>query len=247
IDAFDTGMRTFDQPYLLYASEGAFHLETPARTCLLLPHRAALIRQAYPIRIWTTGPATSSSVLFDNALDGQLGEPCQVIPVNALMVQMIAHAQRWSATDAASDPASAVFFQALGNVAIDAAQSPDPMWFPNAESPDLRRAIEWTMKRLGERLCFADVAAAAHVSERTLARRFASELGLSWQQFLKRVRLMEAARQLTLTDKTVAEIAYEAGLASASAFSSQFNAVMGEPPTRYRQRLKKGGGFKSGA
>jgi AraC-like DNA-binding protein len=238
--AFDTSIRTFDQPYLLYASSGAFHLETESRTSLLLPHRAALIRMELPIRIWTTGPATSSSILFAAALDTLLPEPCQVVPVSPLMVHMIGHAARWDLDSAIRDPSSAIFFQALAHVAVDATRTPDPMWFPNAQSVELRRAIAWTMKELASPLRFVDVAAIANVSERTLARRFADELGLSWQQFLKRARLMHAARLLTLTERPVSEIAYETGMASSSALASQFSELMGETPTRYRQRLRKG-------
>ncbi|WP_158628876.1 AraC family transcriptional regulator [Dyella choica] len=235
----DTGVRTFDQPYLLYASSGAFHLETESRTLLLLPHRAALIRKQWPLRIWTAGPATSSSVLFDTVLDALLPEPCLVVPVSPLMVHMIGYAARWDLEGATRDPSSAVFLQALAHVAVDAARKPDPMWFPNAQSAELRRAIAWTMKELGSPLRFADVASAAEVSERTLARRFADELGLSWQQFLKRVRLMHAAKLLTLTEKSVSEIAYETGMASSSALASHFSKLMGETPTQYRHRLHK--------
>lgn len=235
---FDTGQRTFDQPYLLHASQGTFHLETEARTWLLLPHRAALIRRGVSIRIWTVAPTVSSSVLFDAALDELFPSPCQIVAVTPLMVQMIAYATRWNEQRAQADQAAPVFFKALAQVAVEAAQTPDQAWFPRAQSADLQRAVACTLSGLGSALRFADVAAAACISERTLTRRFAEELGMSWQQFLQRVRVIHAAKLLTLTRKPVTEIAYAAGMSSASALAAQFRNLLGETPTAYRRRLR---------
>ena len=60
------------------------------------------------------------------------------------------------------------------------------------EVQKLKRAIEHTLARLDAPLSFGEVAQAALVSERTLARRFAEETNMTWRQFLRRARMIRS-------------------------------------------------------
>lgn len=231
---FDTGERSFAQAYLLYASAGVFHLEEAQRSWLLAPHRAALIAPGLSVRVWTSGPATSASVLFAPGLGPAAGS-CTVFPVTPLLREMVFHAARWGSEAAAQDHEAAVFFPALAQVARQAAASPEPLWFPRCATPELQRAVSHTLAHYAEPLAFAEVAAASGAAPRTLNRRFAEEMGISWVQFLQRVRVVRAAEQLVAGRETVACIAYANGFASASRFAQAFREVTGKSPAEYRR------------
>jgi AraC-like DNA-binding protein len=231
---FDTGERRFAQAYLLCASSGVFHLEEAQRSWLLAPHRAALIAPEVSLRVWTSGPATSASVLFAPGLGPAAGS-CTVFPVTPLLREMVIHAARWDSEAAAQDKEAAVFFPALAQVARQAAANPEPLWLPRCATAELQRAISHTLAHYAEALTFAEVASASHAAPRTLNRRFAEEMGISWVQFLQRVRVVRAAEQLAAGRETVARIAYTHGFASASRFAQAFREVTGKSPAEYRR------------
>ncbi|UGQ48695.1 AraC family transcriptional regulator [Massilia endophytica] len=233
-EPFDTGPRSFGQPYLLYAAAGAFHLEAEHRSWLLPPHRAALIPADTPIRVSSAGPAASASVLFERGTE--IGATsCVVFTVTPLLREMVAYSGRWDQDSAAADPRAEPFFQVLASLAREAASIPDTLWFPCAASEELRRAMAYTVAHFSEPLSLAQVAEAASVSARTLNRRFADEAGMSWTSFLLRVRVVRATEALLTTRQTAAEIAYAHGFGSASRFAQAFRSVTGASPGEFRR------------
>lgn len=238
-EPFDSGERVFNQPYLLYASQGSFYVESSQRTWLLLPHRAALIRAGLPIRIQILNEATSSSILFSDHLIRDFPFDYQIFPVTPLLEQMIHYSMRWNADTNDDDRAAYTFFGAIANVVIEAAQTPDKLWFPKAQSPELKKALMETLNNMEKPLLFSDIASVASASERTLARRFSNELGMSWIEFLQRARLIRATELLTKTNMTMAEITYTTGISSPSVFAKQFRNAMGETPVEFKRRMTR--------
>ena len=73
-----------------------------------------------------------------------------------------------------------------------------------------------------------------------LGRLFKRDLKMSPMRFLRRMRCQRAAKELSSSDLSIAEIAYQAGWIDANLFSRVFNQEMGMSPTKYRasSRLK---------
>jgi len=237
-EAFDTGERSFEQTYLLYASTGTFHLDVDDRSWLLPPHRAALIQAGIPIRIWTNAASTSASVLF---APDRIAIPtlyCQVFRVTPLITEMTRYATRWNESQAELDNHSQSFFTALGHVVSDASNRVEDLWFPRSRTTDLSRAVQFTLSNLGGTLNFSDVARAAFVSERTLSRRFTEEFKMGWSEFVQRARVIAATERLVMSEEKIVQIAHETGFSSASSFGQTFRQMMGETPSQYRKRLK---------
>ncbi|MGJ7904350.1 helix-turn-helix domain-containing protein, partial [Lysobacter sp. 1R34A] len=82
----------------------------------------------------------------------------------------------------------------------------------------------------------ADWAAFAHLSERSLSRRFAAQTGHSLLQWRQRARLMRAMERLAGGDAVTA-IALDLGYDSVSAFIAMFRRSLGASPTAYLARL----------
>lgn len=95
--------------------------------------------------------------------------------------------------------------------------------------------MSWALERLGERIEVADLARAAHLSPRTLTRRFAAATGTSPARWLLEQRIAAAVALLEAGDTPVEEVGALVGLPGPAAFRRHFARVMGVPPSVYRR------------
>jgi AraC family transcriptional regulator, transcriptional activator FtrA len=98
--------------------------------------------------------------------------------------------------------------------------------------------LEWAGARLGTPLSVADMAAHLNISPRTLARRFADQLGTSPGAWLLSRRVAQARTLLEETDLPVEAIAARVGLASAVNLRRHFRAQVGTTPGAYRRAFR---------
>ncbi len=83
-----------------------------------------------------------------------------------------------------------------------------------------------------------DVAARAHMSQRTLVRRFRAETGESLAEWVARRRIERARALLEDTDLPVAQVAHDAGFGSVEALRRHFRARVGTSPRAYRDTFR---------
>ncbi|MFI8931482.1 GlxA family transcriptional regulator [Streptomyces sp. NPDC053474] len=98
--------------------------------------------------------------------------------------------------------------------------------------------LEWADDRLGTPLSVTDLAARLGVSPRTLARRFADQLGMSPGAWLLSRRVAAARTLLEETDLPVEAIAARVGLSSAVNLRRRFRARTGTTPGAYRRAFR---------
>jgi AraC-like DNA-binding protein len=239
--AFDSGWVQFPGHYLLYAATGAFHLEVGHVRWLLPPQRAAWVAAGTPLRLTGAGAGTTSSVLFADNTIPQPAFTCRVFAVSTLAREMLLYAMRWDAQraptkESTENQTADRFFQSLAAISMESAAQPDEFWLPQAQSTELRAALNHTLLHLDETLTVSAVAQAVSVSERTLARRFAEEIGMTWSHYLRRARLIRAMELLATPEPQIIDIAYAVGFNSISAFNHAFREFSGETPSSYRKR-----------
>jgi len=105
-------------------------------------------------------------------------------------------------------------------------------------SPDrLARTLEWAQGRLGSPLRVPDMAAHAHMSERTFLRRFRDATGTTPHKWLRRARIAAAQGMLEANGTSVEEIALQCGFETPESFRTAFRAVTGLSPLAYRRRF----------
>ncbi|MFE1023717.1 GlxA family transcriptional regulator [Streptomyces sp. NPDC058818] len=112
-----------------------------------------------------------------------------------------------------------------------ATQPPAPARVDESLAP----LLDWATSRLHTRLTLTCLAEHAGLSGRTLARRFAEQLGTSPGQWLLGQRLDAARVLLERTDLPVEVIATRVGLASAVNLRRRFRAHLGTTPGTYRR------------
>ncbi|GAA5036638.1 GlxA family transcriptional regulator [Microbacterium fluvii] len=104
-------------------------------------------------------------------------------------------------------------------------------------SQSLAPVTDWMLQHLREDLTVDQLAAKAHMSPRTFARRFKADHGATPAAWLGRQRLIQAQRLLEQTDLGLDAIAYESGFGSAAVLRQNFARVLGMTPTAYRARF----------
>ena len=109
---------------------------------------------------------------------------------------------------------------------------------PLATSPPLVRAMELTEARAAGEMTFEQVAADTGQSPRALSRRFATELGMTWREALRRIRITRAVELLATGDTPVTVVALGVGYNSISAFNAAFRDLMGSSPSDYRASFR---------
>jgi AraC-like DNA-binding protein len=107
---------------------------------------------------------------------------------------------------------------------------------PHPRSRGLRAAVQYAVEHVdGCRV--ADLARAAGMSDRSLRRRFVEELGLTPEQYVRRVRLLTSMQMLAgAPSRSVLEVALAVGYSSQSAFAAAFKRTFGTAPRRVRRQ-----------
>jgi transcriptional regulator GlxA family with amidase domain len=99
---------------------------------------------------------------------------------------------------------------------------------------------QYIQHNLGTPLTVEELAAHFGQDLATFVRRFRTEFGLSPKQYIKRVRIEWAQRELASTTRPMEEIAAEVGM-DQSYFSKVFRQVSSVTPSEYRKLYRPNG------
>lgn len=101
----------------------------------------------------------------------------------------------------------------------------------------LSEALLFISRNVARGLTASDVYAAVALSHTTVDKAFRHELGTSVKQTILNVRLQEARRLLTTTDRSVVDIARASGFSRDDYFCNVFKKAVGVTPGDYRQKM----------
>lgn len=109
---------------------------------------------------------------------------------------------------------------------------------PAAPADSLARIIGWMEGHLDQQVTIAQLAARAHMSPRSFARRFVRETGTTPQRWLTGQRILLAQQLLEETDETVDVVAGRAGFGNATVLRHHFRAWRHTTPHAYRRAFR---------
>jgi AraC-like DNA-binding protein len=109
-----------------------------------------------------------------------------------------------------------------------------------AEAPAITRARTFIAARHADQLSLTEVAQSVNMSAFYFCKSFKKATGMTFTDYLARVRVEKVKNLLLNPHKRVSEAAYEAGFQSLSQFNRVFRRIAGESPTIYRERLHAG-------
>jgi len=108
-----------------------------------------------------------------------------------------------------------------------------------AEPPIVRRAKAYIAGHCGDAIGLEEIAQAMHVSTFYFCKVFKKAAGLTFTDYLGRVRVEKAKNLLLNPHLRVSEIAYTVGFQSLTHFNRVFRKITGEAPTVFRENLKR--------
>ena len=103
-----------------------------------------------------------------------------------------------------------------------------------AESPMVRRARAYIQANQADPIDLDKVAQAMHVSTFYFCKMFKRATGLTFTDYLSRVRVEKAKTLLLNPHLRISEIAYDVGFQSLTHFNRMFRKIVGQSPTAYR-------------
>ncbi len=228
-----------DRHYLLYARAGTMTLEADGKRWTLPPARAAIIPANQPIRVALPRPVEACSVLFDAKVFSAPAPALTVVDMTPLARELIHACSTWTDATRPLDSYGRLLFEALAAVVGRLAQRPSLISMPVARSREVAAAVRLVEDRLTAPPDFEAVALEVGSSPRSLARKMADELGLTWRQTVQRLRMIEAITRLSEAgDVRVTAVAFAVGYESLSAFNVAFRELTGTTPTQYRRALQ---------
>ncbi|MER6628235.1 helix-turn-helix domain-containing protein [Streptomyces sp. NPDC000987] len=113
---------------------------------------------------------------------------------------------------------------------------------PDPQQATTTAARAWALGRLHEPIQLRDLAARESMSVRTFTRRFREEVGVSPGRWLAQQRVERARQLLESTDRSVDQIARDAGFGTAQSMRQHLQTALGVTPTAYRRTFRAGAG-----
>lgn len=106
--------------------------------------------------------------------------------------------------------------------------------------PSIDRARAFIAERHAEELSLAEVARAVNMSAFYFCKSFKKVTGMTFTDYLARIRVEKVKHLLLDPNRRVSEAAYEAGFQSLSQFNRVFRRIAGEAPSTFRDKLHAG-------
>lgn len=205
-------------------------------TYIVPPSRAVWIAPGARHHVTVLEAAELRTLYIDASVTPEGWEGCRVMVVSPLLRESI------HALDApAGRPLTAAREQLLSSLVLDEITHADtqalgvPLPHPQTGDKRLRALCEAVLGAPSERATLAEWAAGIGASERTVARLFRDELGLSYHQWRQQAILAHAL-PLLARGTPVSLVAAASGYASDSAFSAMFKSAMGQTPGHFQNK-----------
>jgi AraC-like DNA-binding protein len=225
-----------DMHQLQYAFEGAMELEDEHGRHLLPRSLAGWIPAGIRHRN-SLHRIRSVAILLAPESVPAAGGGVRILRVSPLMREMIAEAVRWP-LDRPPDTTGTTFFAAFACLCEEWIEDQAPLTLPSTTDPALGRALDYVKADPGGSRMVA-AAQLSGLSERSLRRRCQAEIGMGWDEYRRRARLLAAIEPLAETGLSIARIAADVGFESQSAFAQAFRRLIGRTPQEYRRRARR--------
>lgn len=136
----------------------------------------------------------------------------------------------------------AILCSKLFQVDIDRSSQSPYIVFNGQKSHDdtvVLKAQEFIEKNPIEKFSVEKLAKKLALSRRSLDRRFTKATGNTPMEYLQRVKIESAKKQLETSRKTIQEVMYETGYSDSKAFRDVFKRITGLSPVEYKAKYNR--------
>jgi AraC-like DNA-binding protein len=165
---------------------------------------------------------------FDGDAYPDLPKSSAIVEINALLRELILRITEWTDDSPLTRAQHRLIATLLDELAC---ASIAPLYLPMPRSKKLLSVAQGLIDDPSSSLTLAEWGKLFGASERTLARGFLEECGLTFSQWRTQYRLLVARTRLAEGD-SVTSVAHAIGYASDSAFIAMYRKLYGESPGR---------------
>ena len=214
---------------LVYAERGPVAVEADDARFVVPPHRAVWVPPETAHAVRYPKEVAFRGIFVAPDLCAPLPSRCTVVQVDPLTRELIQAAVHIPWTYDPEGPEGRLMRVLLDRlVGLRAA----PLRLPDGKDERVRRVMQALRADPTDARPAGGWAAFAHVSERTLARRFLADTGMSLTAWRQQLRLITALERLAAAEP-VSTVARDLGYATPSSFTTMFKKALGVPPSAY--------------
>ena len=232
-DRWAIGPHHHPRAQLIHAVSGVMLVETAGRAWLIPPGQALWMPAGVPHQMKMSGLVSMKTLYIDARAARTLPRDPVVVQVTTLLRELIVRATELPVLYDRRGHAGRLMQLLFDELA---AMQPLQLSLPLPRDRRLRRLCDALRADLSRPVGMAGHARDFGMTERTLARAFRRDLEMTFGQWHRQLRLLEATRRLA-AGAPVATIAAELGYSGPSAFTAMFRRALGMSPRDYRRSL----------
>jgi AraC-like DNA-binding protein len=221
-----------ERAQFIYATAGTMRVAADGSMWVVPPQRALWMPAGVEHGITMLSDVTMRTLYLRDDAAAAMPLSCRVLPVSPLLRELIVRATELPLQYDEEGPAGHVIALLLAE--LHGLQSL-PLQLPMPQEARLRALCLALLAAPGDQRTLREWAQSVNASERTVARLFQNETGLSFGAWRQQARLLEAMGRLG-SGAPVTQVALDLGYDSVSAFSAMFRRAAGASPSAYRHR-----------
>jgi len=224
----ETDVHRHRKSQLMYVLDGLITLETGDGLWVVPPRCAIWIPSGIDHFARAAGPIHVAGLYVQPELVASLGGHCRVLFVQPLLRELVI---RFAGPEHRGDAGRE---QRLAMVLVDELLSApeQPLHLPMPMDRRLRRLAEAMLEAPSERLTAEQWGDRVGASQRTLARLFQRDTGMSFGRWRQQLQVGLALQHLA-AGESVTQVGLALGYESTSAFIAMFRRLLGTTPARY--------------
>ncbi|MDM0046297.1 helix-turn-helix transcriptional regulator [Variovorax dokdonensis] len=231
-------LHTHPWPQLTFSTRGVIRLSTEDGSYIVPPSRALWVPANMPHSITLIEDAELRTV-YVHAWMAPAWEKCEVLEISPLLRALMLALDTTADGQGPVDSHAAQRERWIAPLLIDEVERATQIRIdvPLPSDKRLRQLCEAVLRAPDNRATLAERAQEIGASERTVARLFRNQMGMSWQQWRQQAVLAHAL-PLLARGMPVSQVAAASGYATDSAFCAMFKAATGQSPTSFQHKRK---------
>ena len=220
---------THPRAHIIVPTHGACWVATAGHRWLVPVGQAVWIGSRVYHEVYCRGPVSANMLFVDASCVTRLPQPCQVVNLNRLFLELTDRALQYGNIYSEKDPMArltGVILDELTNLRAST------LLLPISQDARLEKAMHHLLHTQSATLKLEELAEVAGASLRTLARLFYRETGMSYSQWKTRMLLLEGIERITRGD-SITDVALHLGYNNTSSFVYMFRRNVGVSPGKW--------------